>query len=109
MNRELDYLKPFMVKVIEDCRYYNSNNVKNLSGESGICLGLYDYSVPLRKNLRGTPLIKVKSEYIWGIECWWTPENELYLSHKVLKKSLDIYKKSKEYNFERSLEGLFII
>ena len=70
---EIDYSKPFRVRVIQDCR----GKSEKLDGQYGLCLGMYKRPNIWEKERiegMGNPLILTDSgEYIWGIECWWDP------------------------------------
>jgi len=75
MDSDIDYSKPFRVRVTMDCR--EGAKVK-LDGQYGFCLGLYEYPDKERRMPEGAsneeldynPLILTDNgHYIWGIEC----------------------------------------
>jgi len=95
----INYSKPFKVRIIEDCRE------RRLDSHYGVCLGLYKYPNIWEKSrieTDGNPLILTKSgDYIWGCECWWDPHPE---KHKdtdldLMQKILQIHKEKLRKEF----------
>lgn len=75
MAEEIDYSKPFNVRILEDCRDPADYGIScKLDGEFGVCLGLYEFPHTWKTSsgAQGNPLTLTESGgYIWGLECWW--------------------------------------
>ncbi len=113
---EIDYSKPFKVRIIQDCRSPEKyGRLGKLDGHYGMCVGLYKYPDISQKAetssvnpSEGNPLIRTQSgEYIWGVECWFDPEpDESKLSLKLQKIILEQHKAELREKYGSNDSGL---
>ena len=108
---EIDYSKPFKVRIVQDGREKEDYGPSgNLDGVYGICLGIYKFpntwekieDLENRNPFESSPLIMTEQgDYIWGFECYWDPNPE---EHKDIP--LDLQQKIVEKHKEQLREHL---
>jgi len=100
MAGEIDYSRPFKIRVIQDCRDPTEYGPSGkLDGKYGICLGVYEFPNTWKKarnEREGNPLILTDSgDYIWGCQSWWDshPEEHKIIPLDLQQRVLELHKK----------------